>query len=347
MNIRILTIATAAIAVYSSNLLARDYISIVGSSTVYPFATVVAENFGKSTRFKPPKIESTGSGGGLKLFCAGVGIEHPDITNSSRRIKTSEIESCAANGVTDIIEAKVGYDGIALANSRTAPIFDLSTRDIFLALAKMVPDPAGGETLVPNPYKTWNEINAALPADRIEVLGPPPTSGTRDAFAELALEGGCKKFDFIKAMKKEDSNKYKAVCHGVREDGVYIEAGENDNLIVQKLQANPKALGVFGFSFLDQNSDVVQGSRVNGVAPEFDSIADGSYPVSRSLFYYVKKAHVGSIPGLAEYNREFMSEKAIGDEGYLTDKGLIPMPKSERTKYQTSVTGMKPLTGLD
>ncbi|MDH3923628.1 MAG: substrate-binding domain-containing protein [Xanthomonadales bacterium] len=347
MNIRILTIATAAIAVYSSNLLARDYISIVGSSTVYPFATVVAENFGKSTRFKTPKIESTGSGGGLKLFCAGVGIEHPDITNSSRRIKTSEIESCAANGVTDIIEAKVGYDGIALANSRTAPIFDLSTRDIFLALAKMVPDPAGGETLVPNPYKTWNEINAALPADRIEVLGPPPTSGTRDAFAELALEGGCKKFDFIKAMKKEDSNKYKAVCHGVREDGVYIEAGENDNLIVQKLQANPKALGVFGFSFLDQNSDVVQGSRVNGVAPEFDSIADGSYPVSRSLFYYVKKAHVGSIPGLAEYNREFMSEKAIGDEGYLTDKGLIPMPKSERTKYQTSVTGMKPLTGLD
>ncbi|MDH3789108.1 MAG: substrate-binding domain-containing protein, partial [Xanthomonadales bacterium] len=242
---------------------------------------------------------------------------------------------------------KVGYDGIALANSRTAPIFDLSTRDIFLALAKMVPDPAGGETLIPNPYKTWNEINAALPADRIEVLGPPPTSGTRDAFAELALEGGCKKFDFIKAMKKEDSNKYKAVCHGVREDGVYIEAGENDNLIVQKLQANPKALGVFGFSFLDQNSDVVQGSRVNGVAPEFDSIADGSYPVSRSLFYYVKKAHVGSIPGLAEYNREFMSEKAIGDEGYLTDKGLIPMPKSERTKYQTSVTGMKPLTGLD
>ena len=347
MNIRILTIATVAIAVYSSNLLARDYISIVGSSTVYPFATVVAENFGKSTRFKTPKIESTGSGGGLKLFCAGVGIEHPDITNSSRRIKTSEIESCAANGVTDIIEAKVGYDGIALANSRTAPIFDLSTRDIFLALAKMVPDPAGGETLVPNPYKTWNEINAALPADRIEVLGPPPTSGTRDAFAELALEGGCKKFDFIKAMKKEDSNKYKAVCHGVREDGVYIEAGENDNLIVQKLQANPKALGVFGFSFLDQNSDVVQGSRVNGVAPEFDSIADGSYPVSRSLFYYVKKAHVGSIPGLAEYNREFMSEKAIGDEGYLTDKGLIPMPKSERTKYQTSVTGMKPLTGLD
>lgn len=347
MNKRVLTIATAALAVYSSNLLARDYISIVGSSTVYPFATVVAENFGKSTRFKTPKIESTGSGGGLKLFCAGVGIEHPDITNSSRRIKTSEIESCAANGVTDIIEAKIGYDGIALANSRNAPMFDLSTRDIFLALAKMVPDPAGGETLVPNPYKTWNEINAALPADRIEVLGPPPTSGTRDAFAELALEGGCKKFDFIKAMKKEDSNKYKAVCHGVREDGAYIEAGENDNLIVQKLQANPKALGVFGFSFLDQNSDVVQGSRVNGVAPEFDSIADGSYPVSRSLFYYVKKAHVGSIPGLAEYNREFMSEKAIGDEGYLTDKGLIPMPKSERTKYQTSVTGMKPLAELD
>lgn len=347
MNKRILTIATVALAVYSSNLLARDYISIVGSSTVYPFATVVAENFGKSTRFKTPKIESTGSGGGLKLFCAGVGVEHPDITNSSRRIKTSEIENCAANGVTEIVEAKIGYDGIALANSRSAAMFDLSTRDIFLALAKMVPDPAGGETLVANPYTTWNEINPALPTDRIEVLGPPPTSGTRDAFAELALEGGCKKFDFIAAMKAEDSNKYKAVCHGVREDGAYIEAGENDNLIVQKLQANPKALGVFGFSFLDQNSDVVQGSKVNGVAPEFDSIADGSYPVSRSLFYYVKKAHVGSIPGLAEYNREFMSEKAIGDEGYLMDKGLIPMPKPERAKYHASVAGMEPMAGLD
>ena len=326
---------------------ARDYISIVGSSTVYPFAAVAAENFGKTTKFKTPKIESTGSGGGLKLFCAGVGVEHPDITNSSRRIKESEIESCNNNGVTGIVEAKIGYDGIALANSREAGQYDLTTKDIFLALAKDVPDPNGGDNLVPNPYNTWKEVNANLPDVRIEVLGPPPTSGTRDAFVELAMEGGCKKFDFIKEMKSADKDKYKAVCHGIREDGAYVEAGENDNLIVQKLQANPRALGIFGFSFLDQNTDVIQGSKINGVAPEFESIADGSYPVSRSLYYYIKAAHVGSIPGLLEFNQEFMSEKAIGEEGYLTDKGLIPMPREERFAFQKSVLGMEHLTALN
>lgn len=343
----ILTIAVAGLVGISSTAHARDYISIVGSSTVYPFSTVVAENFGKSTSFKTPKVESTGSGGGLKLFCSGVGVEYPDITNSSRRIKSSEIEDCASNGVTEIIEAKIGYDGIAIANSSEADRYELSLRDVFLALAKMVPNPDGSGSLVENPYITWQEVNPELPAIKIEVLGPPPTSGTRDAFVELAMEGGCKKFDFIAAMKKEDKDRYKAVCHGVREDGVYVEAGENDNLIVQKLQANPRALGIFGFSFLDQNSDVVQGSSIDGVLPEFESISDGSYPVSRSLYYYTKKAHIGSIAGLAEYNREFMSEKAIGDEGYLTDKGLIPMPSDERRSYQKSVTGMEPLTSLD
>lgn len=347
MNKYVLSATVIAVIGISGNAHARDYISIVGSSTVYPFATVVAENFGKSTRFKTPKIESTGSGGGLKLFCSGVGVEYPDITNSSRRIKQSEIDECAGNGVAEIVEAKIGYDGIALANSRESDRFELTTKDIFLALAKDVPDPSGSEELVPNPYQTWKDVNPALPAEKIEVLGPPPTSGTRDAFAELALEDGCKQFDFINAMKKQDKDKYKAVCHGVREDGAYIEAGENDNLIVQKLQANPKALGVFGFSFLDQNTDVIQGSKVNGVEPEFDSIADGSYPVSRSLYYYVKKAHVGSIPGLEEYNREFMSNKAIGDEGYLADRGLIPMPAAERARFQKAVTGMEPLAGLD
>lgn len=332
---------------FSPVAVARDYITIVGSSTVYPFATVVAENFGRSTQFKTPKIESTGSGGGLKLFCAGVGVEHPDITNSSRRIKQSEIDNCASNGVTDIVEAKVGYDGIALANSRQAPLFELTARDIFLALAKVVPDPAGSGELVPNPYNTWRDVNPALQATRIEVLGPPPTSGTRDAFVELAMEGGCSSFESIASLKSSDKSRYKAVCHGIREDGAYIEAGENDNLIVQKLQANPNALGIFGFSFLDQNTDVIQGSLINGVAPEFDSIADGSYPVSRSLYYYVKKAHVGSIPGLAEYNREFMSEKAIGEEGYLADKGLIPMPTAERTAFKNSVNGMVKLAQLD
>jgi phosphate transport system substrate-binding protein len=312
---------------------ARDHIMIVGSSTVYPFATVVAEHFGKNTQFKTPKIESTGSGGGFKLFCAGVGVDHPDITNASRAIKSSEVETCKQNGVTDIVEMKIGYDGIALANSKEAEQLSLSLRDIYLALAKDVPAPDGSEKLVPNPYKTWKDVNPDLPDTAIEVLGPPPTSGTRDAFAELAMEGGCKTFDWIKAMKKQDKKAYKAACHTVREDGAYIEAGENDNLIVQKLEANPKAVGIFGFSFLDQNSDKIQGSKVDGVAPEFDSIANGDYPVSRPLFFYVKKAHVGSIPGMAEYLAEFTSDKAWGEEGYLSDKGLIPMPAQERAKY--------------
>lgn len=311
---------------------ARDHIAIVGSSTVYPFATVVAEHFGKNTQFKTPKIESTGSGGGFKLFCAGVGVDTPDITNASRKIKSSEVETCKANGVTDIIEVKIGYDGIAIANSRAAEQLTLSLRDLFLALAKDVPAADGSETLVPNPYKTWQDVNADLPATAIEVLGPPPTSGTRDAFVELAMEGGCDSFDWIKALKKTDKNAYQATCQTIREDGAFIEAGENDNLIVQKLEANPKAVGIFGFSFLDQNSDKVQGSLIDGVAPEFETIASGEYPVSRPLYFYVKKAHVGSIPGIAEYLAEFTSEKAWGENGYLSDKGLIPMPAGERSQ---------------
>jgi phosphate transport system substrate-binding protein len=312
---------------------ARDYISIVGSSTVYPFATVVVEQFGKTTKFKTPKVESTGSGGGLKMFCAGVGVETPDITNSSRRIKQSEFETCQKNGVKEVVEVKIGYDGIAIANSKKASPMELSLRDIFLALAKDVPDPKGSDTLVANPYKTWKDVNPALPDQAIEVLGPPPTSGTRDAFAELAMEGGCKTFEFIKAMKDADKNQYKATCHTVREDGPYVEAGENDNLIVQKLDTNPKALGIFGFSFLDQNRDKIQGAAVADVKPEFDSIADGSYPISRPLYFYVKKAHAEVIPGMREYLAEFTSEKAWGEDGYLSDRGLIPMPEEERSKF--------------
>ena len=322
----------------------RDYISIVGSSTVYPFATVVAEQFGKTTSFKTPKIESTGSGGGLKLFCAGVGVEHPDITNASRAIKKSEYDKCVANGVTDIIEVKIGYDGIVLANSKKSAPFKLTRKDIFLALAKDVPDPKGGEKLVPNPYKTWKDVNPALPAKKIEVLGPPPTSGTRDAFVELAMEGGAKKFDWIKAMKKKNKKQYKAVCHTVREDGAYIEAGENDNLNVQKLDANPDAIGIFGFSFLDQNTDKIQGSFVDGVQPTFEAIADGQYPVSRPLFFYVKKAHINVIPGMNEYLNEFTSDKAWGEEGYLSEKGMIPMPDAERAEFRSNVKNMKTIT---
>ncbi len=336
----ILAAALAATAVTTAQAASRDYISIVGSSTVYPFSTVVAETFGKTSAYKTPKVESTGSGGGLKLFCAGVGVEHPDITNASRRIKSSEVENCAKNGVTDIVEVKVGYDGIVIANSKSAPLMHLTRRDVFLALAKKVPNVNGGGELIDNPYKTWKDVNASLPDTAIEVLGPPPTSGTRDAFVELAMEGGCKTFDFIKAMKKQDKKAYKGICHTIREDGAYIEAGENDNLIVQKLESNPKALGIFGFSFLDQNADKVQGSIVDKIAPTFEAIADGSYPVSRPLFFYVKKAHVGKIPGIEEYLAEFTSDKAWGDEGYLVDKGMIPMPKQERNQFAADVKGL-------
>lgn len=309
----------------------RDYISIVGSSTVYPFATVVAEKFGKSTSFKTPKIESTGSGGGLKLFCAGVGTNTPDITNASRRIKSSEVELCAKNGVTDIVEVLIGYDGIAIANSKKSAQFELTLKDLFLALAKEVPGKSG---LVANPYKTWKDVNPALPNVKIEVLGPPPTSGTRDAFVELVMEKGC----VAAGLNKKDQ-----ACGVVREDGAYVEAGENDNLIVQKLEANPNALGIFGYSFLDQNSDKVQGSKVEGVAPTFDSIADGAYKVSRPLYFYVKKAHVGVIPGVEEYLREFTAKGTMGEDGYLADKGMIPLSGSEYNKVVSNVRGMKNL----
>ena len=320
---------------------ARDYISIVGSSTVYPFATVVAEQYGKTSGSKTPKIESTGTGGGFKLFCGGVGVDFPDISNASRAIKSSEMKNCAENGVKEIVEVKIGYDGIVVANAKTAKQLELTRKDIFLALAKEVPDPKDAEKLIANPYKTWKEVNGSLPETAIEVLGPPPTSGTRDAFVELVMEEGCNAFDVIKNMKKSDEKAHSKVCKSVREDGAYVEAGENDNLIVQKLQSNPKALGIFGFSFLDQNGDKLQGSKIEGKAPAFEAIADGSYKVSRPLFLYVKKAHVEMIPGIKGYVAEFASDKAWGPEGYLADKGLIPMPDAERKQVATDVAAMK------
>jgi len=340
----ILTAAVSVALVANAYAAGRSTISVVGSSTVYPFATVVAEKFGKKTSFSTPKIESTGSGGGMKLFCNGVGLSTPDITNASRRIKKSEYDKCQKNGVTDIVEVHIGFDGIAVANSKKSKQLKLSRKDLFLALAQKVPNPDGSKTLVDNPYKTWKQVNAALPDTAIEVLGPPPTSGTRDAFAELAMEGGCKKFDFIKAMKKTDKKGYKGVCHTVREDGPYIEAGENDNLIVQKLDKNPNALGIFGFSFLEQNDDKVQGSLVEGKLPEFETIADGSYPISRPLYFYVKKAHMESIPGMDDYLKEFTSEAAMGEDGYLLDKGLIPLSDDERDMLRKNVMAGKTLS---
>ena len=332
--------STLAIAT-SGQAFARDQINIVGSSTVFPFSTTVAERFGKNTEFKTPVVESTGSGGGLKLFCAGVGERTPDITNASRRIKASEVELCATNGVKEIVEVKIGFDGIVFANSRKAGVMEITRKEIFLALAKNVPDGEGKTK--PNPYKLWSDINSALPATKIEVLGPPPTSGTRDAFVELPMRGGCTKFDWVKALKKSDKSAYKTLCHTIREDGAFVEAGENDNLIVQKLEVNPNAFGIFGYSFLDQNSDKMQGSLVGGVAPTFENIADGAYPISRSLFFYVKKAHIGVVPGIEAYLAEFISEDAAGEDGYLADKGLIPMGEEEAEEWKEKITNLQNL----
>ena len=347
---KILSLSVTIIIISSiptlANAAARDTIKIVGSSTVYPFATVVAERFGKKTKFKTPVIESTGSGGGLKLFCKGIGVEHPDITNASRRIKQSEIDNCAKAGINEITEIKIGYDGIVIANSRKGQNLSLTKRQIFLALSPMIPSPSGKEVLVANPNKTWSDVDASLPNIAIEVLGPPPSSGTRDAFAELAMEGGCKTFRWLADIKKQDKNRYKSICRSVREDGPYIEVGENDNLIVSKLNANPNALGVFGYSFLDQNSDTIQGSMVDGALPTFENIADGTYKVSRPLYFYVKNAHASSIPGVKQYVREFTSKGAIGQSGYLSDKGLIPMPNSEYKEFASAGKKLTPLMGL-
>lgn len=336
-----ITLALAAVGVTvltAGAAEARDQLHIVGSSTVYPFSTAVAEEFGKAGKFKTPIVESTGTGGGMKLFCAGVGEGTPDITNASRKIKDSEIEDCKANGVTAITEVPVGYDGIVLSNAKSSAQFNLSLKDIWTALAKEVP--VDGK-LVANPYKNWNEVNSALPAEKIEVLGPPPTSGTRDAFVELVMEKGCHGIAEIEAIS--DKKAKAAACTTIREDGAWIDAGENDNLIVQKLVANPKALGVFGYSFLEENTDKLQGSIVEGVAPEFDAIVSGDYKVSRTMFFYVKNQHEGVIPGIREFVAEFTSDKAAGEEGYLADKGMIPFPPEKLKEVQASAGALKPM----
>lgn len=336
MNKSIVLAAAAALSLgMTAEAAARDQIQIVGSSTVFPFTTTVAETFAKTSGFAAPVIESTGTGGGMKLFCAGVGVEHPDFTGASRAIKSSEIENCAANGVTEIVEMKIGYDGIVVAGSKAAPQLDLSKQQLFLALAKQVP--VNGQ-LVDNPYKTWQEIDASLPDQPIRVYGPPPTSGTRDAFVELVMDEACAEMEVIQAIEDKDAKK--AACQAVREDGGYVEAGENDTLIVQKLVDDKNALGIFGFSFLDQNADKIHGSLVEGVEPTFENIAAGEYTVSRPLFVYAKKAHVGVVPGMAEFIAEYTSEKAWGPEGYLADKGLIPLPEDERNSMGEKINSL-------
>jgi phosphate transport system substrate-binding protein len=324
------TAAAVGMAAFAGAASARDQIRIVGSSTVYPFTTAVAEQFGK-TGGKTPVVESTGTGGGFKLFCAGVGPDHPDVSNASRAIKKSEFDDCQKNGVKDIVEVKVGIDGLVLSNSKAGPDLALTQEQIFRALAKEIPDAAG--KLIANPNKTWKDVDASLPDEKIEVLGPPPTSGTRDSFLELVMEVGAEKIPALKTMKSDDkANKTKnfdKVWKSIREDGAYIDAGENDNLIVQKLEANPKAVGIFGYSFLEENTAKLKGVKISGIAPEYDTISSGTYPVARPLFVYVKKQHVGVIPGLKEFIAEYVSAKAMGEDGYLPKKGLVPLPAAE------------------
>jgi len=315
----------------------RDFIRAVGSSTVYPFATAVAEAYAK-TGAKSPVIEATGTGAGMKLFCAGVGAQHPDIETASRRIKKSEYELCAKNGVTDILEVQVGIDGIAFAEAKNGPGMALTPVDVYKAIAA---NPFGK----PNTAKSWKDVNPSLPDMPILVYGPPSTSGTRDALAELIMEAGCKTDPATKALKDSDEDKYKAVCTQVREDGAYVDAGENDNLIVQKISQNSKAVGVFGFSFLEENPDSLKGIPMEGVAPSYETIADFSYPGARPLYLYVKKAHVGPIKGLAEYLTEWT--KHWGQDGMLKGKGMVISPEDVRTANAKVVAEMTPLNPAD
>ena len=326
-------------------LAARDQIRIVGSSTVYPFTTTVAEAFGKATGMKTPVVESTGTGGGMKLFCSGAGEDTPDFTNASRRIKKSEFEDCTKNGVDGIVEIKVGFDGLSIAHAKDAKDFALTKQQVFMALAKQIPGKDG--KLVDNPNKLWSDVDAALPATKIEVLGPPPTSGTRDSFAELVMEAGALKFDSLAELKKSDAKAFDKVWKSMREDGGYVEAGENDNLIVQKLQANPDALGIFGFSFLEENASTIKDVAIDGVQASYDTIADGSYKVARPLFIYAKKQHAGVIPGMKEFIAEYISAKALGEDGYLADKGLVTLPGDQAEKTRAVATALEVLKAED
>lgn len=337
----IMIAATSGIPTAAS---ARDQIRAVGSSTVYPFATAVAEQFGK-TGGKSPVVESTGTGGGMKLFCAGVGEGHPDIANASRPMKKAEFELCQTNGVKDIVEIKIGLDGIVLAMDKNGPDISLQQEEIFLGLAKEIHD----ENLkfIPNPHKKWQDIDPLLPDTKIEVLGPPPTSGTRDAFLELVMEKGAKGFGALRDMKDADEKNgtkdYEKVWKSIRQDGAYVEAGENDNLIVQKLEGNKDAIGIFGYSFLEENTAKIKAILIGGIAPTYENISSGKYPASRALFIYVKKAHIGVIPGLKEFLAEFTSAKAVGEDGYLVAKGLIAMPKADIEKSAKIAVDLTPM----
>ena len=338
-------IALLASAALTVSLSARDQIKIVGSSTVYPFSSSVAEELGATTSYPTPVVESTGSGGGMKLFCAGNDMNTPDITNASRRMKTKEFKLCEKNGVTDITEAVIGYDGIAFAQSKSNAPFDISRSDLALAVAKLVPS-KDGKSLIANPYKKWSDINSALPNREIIVYGPPKSSGTRDAFEELVLQKTFKKMDVYTDLYKADKKKNKKFkkYSEIRTDGVYVESGENDNLIVQKLTKNKDAFGVFGFSFLMENEDKVSGATIGGVAPTPETISEHKYPVARSLFFYIKNSHSAKVPAMKDYVKLFMSDKMIASDGILTEIGLIPLPEKAMRNIQSSVEKREKIT---
>ncbi|MGR4068882.1 substrate-binding domain-containing protein [Billgrantia sp. C5P2] len=318
------TIVAAAVMGVVGVAQARDQIRIVGSSTVYPFASYVTEEFGAVTDYPTPVIESTGSGGGIRLFCNGVGEGTPDISNASRRIKSSELERCEENGVTDVTEVKIGSDGIVFAQSSSNEALDLSLEQLFLAVAAKVP--VDGE-LVDNPYEKWSDIDASLPDREISIYGPPSTSGTRDAFEELVMEAASEEFE------EYGDEAYTEI----RADGAYIDAGENDNLIVQRLTEDTKAFGIFGYSFLVENPDALIAASIDGVEAESEAISAGDYPIARSLFFYVKNQHAEEVPPLYDYVEMFVSEEMIGEGGYLADIGLIPLPESEREATRQKV----------
>ncbi|MFN8693221.1 MAG: PstS family phosphate ABC transporter substrate-binding protein [Holosporales bacterium] len=318
MRLKLVSLLALSV-LFSNQAEARDQIRVVGSSTVYPLTSSVAETFGKRTGNRTPIVESTGTGAGIKLFCAGVGLETPDIVNASRGIKDSELDDCKKNGVTAVMETRVGFDGIVLAHHKSDKAYDLTRKEVFLALAKEVP--VGGK-LTANPYKKWKQINPSLPDQEISFYGPPPTSGTRDAFVELVMDAGCKLVPEIAALPE---SKQRLACGTIREDGVYIESGENDNVIVQRLQVNHHALGIFGYGYFDQNRDTLQSVKIEKVDAEFSNILSGAYPVSRSMYLYTKKQHFGQVAGLKEFLKAYTSEDAVGEEGYLIEKGLIPL----------------------
>jgi len=327
--------AAVALAVSAGYAAARDQIMIVGSSTVFPYSQAVSEEYGNKSGKQAPVLESTGTGGGFKAFCGGVGVDFADITGASRAIKESEVKLCADNGVVDITEALIGYDGLSIAHSRKGPELNLTEEQIFKALAAELPDGKGG--FVANPNKKWSEVDASLPAIDILAFGPPPTSGTRDAFVELTMHDGCSDLPGMADLKKADADKWNEVCSRMRQDGPFVEAGENDNLIVQRLESDPNAVGIFGYSFLYENSDKLKGVKINGVEPSFDTIADGSYPIARPLYIYVKNAHRDVIPGMKEFIVEYMSDAALGPDGYLAERGLTPLSNEKRAEVTKAV----------